>query len=370
MKFITATYTGIAAALVLLLSGATEAVLRGGDNKIPHEEFRGIKDWNLENVVKLQQNHHGRDLQSFVDMTDCVQQTGSPALCSCMINDGNPFQYCAVCGNAFVQSNFALTDTANFGNWFTDESVLTLPQTGTYYGEEGITEYVNFIYSELFPSYTPIGPPVPKFLPNPNFASDQTCILTVVGNRHAALSSQFYDNQCIFTSVGSTFHFVPTDANSGWISVKEANVWFPENFLEFIFETLIPENTVEWLCDLIEDSCPDTWAHNNFGNNNNKCKANYHALPKTETDRFAVTGKSLGCKVLHATFAKTNEAHCAHTSFKKQEDPKGQIKCQKVSGVTPEDVFSQGELAFFAHVAENLFGYDAVKLSDESQVNC
>ena len=65
------------------------------------------------------------------------------------------------------------------------------------------------------------------------------------------------------------------------------------------------------------------------------------------------------CRKLHAVFAATNGAHCAHISFKLMADPKGKFKCQESAQVPVSALFSDDELATYAtFVAEAGFEPD------------
>ena len=112
------------------------------------------------------------------------------------------------------------------------------------------------------------------------------------------------------------------------------------------------------------------WIWNNFDKNGNKCKANYLSLPVAGGQLATIDGKSLGCKLLHGTFVALNPFHCTHTSFRKQEDTEGVLKCQKSKVTTPKDIFTNDMLGSFATVGENVYGYDADLLFDPKPESC
>jgi hypothetical protein len=89
-----------------------------------------------------------------------------------------------------------------------------------------------------------------------------------------------------------------------------------------------------------------------------------------EGDLSAIDGKSLGCKMLHASFVPENDSHCAHVSFKKQKDNNGLVKCQKTKETAPESLFTQDMLDYFANVAVNKYGFDPELLYDPSPDEC
>lgn len=190
------------------------------------------------------------------------------------------------------------------------------------------------------------------------------CIVSTVANRKLTLSPQFYDDDCYQTTIGSTIYYQPTTEEEGYINVLNADVFYPLSVVTRVYTAYRLDDTVEWICDVIKEKCPETWEWNNFDKNDNKCHANYKALPLVEGETSAIDGKSLGCKILHAVFASENPNHCAHTSFVKQEDPNGNIKCQKSGGVLPEEIFTPEMLGFFNYVGMNLFGYDELLFKD------
>ena len=138
MKLFLLSHSALLAAVFLMKSGTAEAVLRG--QNLARNEFLNLADWDVDAIHEIHQ-HHGRQLQDFSSMESCVvglvqmglAQSTAGALCSCVINDGNPFDYCVACGNAFVSSGFSLTKTDEFDKWFSESSEMTLAQTGTYY---------------------------------------------------------------------------------------------------------------------------------------------------------------------------------------------------------------------------------------------
>ena len=83
-------------------------------------------------------------------------------------------------------------------------------------------------------------------------------------------------------------------------------------------------------------------------------KNRVRALPLVDSES-GWTGKSLGCRLLHGAFvARGNDYHCNHISFKKLEDPKGNVKCQG-DGNT-DDYMTVQERAIADYVGAKLFG--------------
>ena len=50
------------------------------------------------------------------------------------------------CIGALVGAQFVLAEGADYSQWFNENSVMNLAQTGSFYGADGIKEYVKFVY--------------------------------------------------------------------------------------------------------------------------------------------------------------------------------------------------------------------------------
>lgn len=112
--------------------GICEGALRTTKTNNEKENFKlnpweALQDWNHDLEPHLD---HGRKLFSTFD--ECFSATNSAALCSCVFLDNNDFEYCQTCGGSLLAANFNLDDVTRFGEWFSDETVLNLAQTGTY----------------------------------------------------------------------------------------------------------------------------------------------------------------------------------------------------------------------------------------------
>ena len=129
-----ATITSGLALGVLFGASAAEATLRGGGpTNFGVSDFQDeftFKGWDSDAVAKIQ--HRNLQAPLPTSYTECIS-TGYPAvICYCVFINLQPFGYCLECASAFGQSGLDLTKTDQFNNWFDEESVFTVAQTGVY----------------------------------------------------------------------------------------------------------------------------------------------------------------------------------------------------------------------------------------------
>ncbi len=132
--------------------------------------------------------------------------------------------------------------------------------------------------------------------------------------------------------------------------VNRVYVDYPSGFIEESFAHLDSNDIRDYVCDVMESHCTDTFKHNNFTSGDD-CKIAYDNLPKNLTDGGYLDGKTKGCRILHSAFAAENSDHCPHLSFAPMEDKKGRTLCQESKRRRPSDVFSQYELDTMAEIA-------------------
>ncbi len=61
-----------------------------------------------------------------------------------------------------------------------------------------------------------------------------------------------------------------------------------------------------------------------------------------------MTGRSQGCRALHASFASINTKHCLHHLFDPKRDVNGKIKCQDSLGINHSDLFDKEDFLAYA----------------------
>jgi len=295
-----------------------------------------------------------------------------------------------LCFYALLGSGLDTGDSSTFDAAFTDDTVQEFTQSGTYYGADGIAEYLSYVQSGeegFVKSYTRIG--MPLFL-DMTGSTLQQCVATTAEKRRFSVNSRFtVDNQemCIDSVTASTMYYTMTGIPEAPIIVKRINSWLPNeivtapNFAE-------TEAAAEYVCDVLVNSCgmgienesekktkkglkgkkrsypPNQSLDPVYSQKPNKkfkkqkqperkdiakCLADFNALPvddSSETLNY-IDGNSRGCRIIHAYFASTNPDHCPHISFEADEDVNGLVKCNKSKLAPLTDIFSEMELGLF-----------------------
>jgi len=237
------------------------------------------------------------------------------------------------CVAKFTEFNFQLYNFPKYGEYFKDDSIFILPAAGTYKGADGIEEYVKFA--------SPFSPYIDSKLPSteqvvPVAADDatKTCIFYRF--------SVDYSKSMAATTLGAySYSFtgmlkLTYSASESYL--RAIHLDLPQPFLQWFFgELLNDRKTHEYVCGVMEASCPDTWISNGLASAG-ECIEKLEALPDLTGGKWA-DGKDRGCRVLHASFAANNPAHCAHISFRPEQDPHCKIKCQVSAGLKPTEFF-------------------------------
>jgi len=292
------------------------------------------------------------------------------------------------CIGALLGAQFKLTEDADYSQWFDENSVMTLAQTGSYFGTDGIQEYVEFVYNPLtfletarvdipFNPFT--GGPGQAVIPNVNtiVRDGQKCEVTVA----IKLCQTFPDPQVDTSSIGKSAdmilgyrlffdvkEFEPPFAQSK-ILVNKAGVYFPDAYLAELFGVgFVTDAMRQNICKIMRDSCAPIWEMNfeEADRTIPNCVQEMAKLDPAQTATFNavnlegyIDGNTSGCRTLHAAFAEKNPFHCPHISFMPVADPAGGIKCQDettANRVSPEDVFGTANLLFFETVGKAFYG--------------
>ena len=150
------------------------------------------------------------------------------------------------------------------------------------------------------------------------------------------------------------------------VSVLDHNLYYSPSYLNSITAGAgNPEKIGYFICQTMQDSCPNTWEYNSFASFSD-CVEKMAALPlATINDRGLSTfdGNSTVCKAVHASLANGDpKGHCAHSSYLPMEDSKGIIKCseQGENNLSTEDLFDEGDFNLFTRVALS-FGMNATE---------
>jgi hypothetical protein len=270
------------------------------------------------------------------------------------------------CVKDFAALEFRLDDYQSYQTYFRQDSLMASAQTDEYVGPEDIEEYVRFaddsspyraqykVLNQLFA--------LKKF-----DASTGTCQFNVLSTVHCDMDPELALDVSYQVATMLNLYF---ELNGNFIS--RINVYYAEPFLQFSFgETLNTEQTRNFVCEVIETNCPETYALNGKMSRE-VCVERLNALPVVTNDSY-VDGNSQGCRFLHAAFAASNEKHCAHLSFLPQEDPKGRIKCQTSHNISVTDLFDADDMALFnSYIVskESFIGSDtSFKVDSSSAIN-
>ena len=247
------------------------------------------------------------------------------------------------CGVAFLRSDFAILNFDKYDDFFRDDSVFELAQTGIYQGAADIEEYIRFI--------DPASSPYVARLDRENKV-----------NERKFLQYNSDTGQCEFLVIERNVVLLdPTNTNylpefHGIVMVKvyfdlkeryftRMSAYYPEDFLRVFFGVALnSENTRRHVCsEVIEGSCSDIVSATD------DCEASLQALPFAEGPLNHIDDDSQGCRALHAAFAGKNpEQHCAHLSFSRLQDPRGRFKCQSSKlrlRRLPSDLFTESDFA-------------------------
>ena len=221
------------------------------------------------------------------------------------------------CGG-FVLLGFDLHDFSRYGEYFRNDSKMTLLQAGSYYGADGIEEYMRFAFASPFLDEDSIDQ---KY--GPKAYDGVTCTFYRAATARLTFKAPAVAGASL--DVGSYSNIVYDIAGN---YVKYVQIGFQKPYLETFFGTMTNTNEMRAsICETMQSYCPATWEKQAV-QSKEACTARIAALPIAEGALAAVDGKSQGCRVLHGVFAATNAFHCPHISYEPEADGKGDVKCQ------------------------------------------
>lgn len=316
---------------------------------------------------------------STVMTTTTTSSTGDPNA----LTDDQKF-----CIGALVGAQFVLAEGADYSQWFDENSVMNLAQTGSFYGADGIKEYVKFVYDPFLFLETgiydiPFNPftdsPGDSTIPNVDtiVRDGQKCEVTVA----TKLCQTFPGPQVDTSSIGQSADLVlgyrlffdveefdPPFTQSK-ILVNKVNVYIPDAYLVELFGAgFVTDAMRQNICEIMRDSCAPIWEMNfeEADRTIPNCVQEMAKLDPVESATFNavnlggyIDGNSSGCRILHSAFAEKNPFHCPHISFMPVADPAGGIICQDettANRVNPEELFGTANLLFFETVGQAFYG--------------
>ena len=264
----------------------------------------------------------------------------------------------------FFDLNFDRFNFDEYSDYFDENSTFTLHAAGTYWGPDGIEEYVRFASdTSIFIDSTRRlqgGLPIFKGV---NSAGE--CVFNVFTQSMYELSPRYSNGETWRVASMLTIVYARTTHK-----VAAIMLYYDPAFIQDIFSASRGRRTAEYLCNIMKNECVGAgvhvWSHNNFAGFED-CISRFEQLDTFDDgDQLAasngaggVDGNSAGCRMLHGTLAALNPAgHCAHLSFVPMADNLGRIKCQQSNRYQVSDFFDPIDFLNFDQFKE------AVKISE------
>lgn len=94
-----------------------------------------------------------------------------------------------------------------------------------------------------------------------------------------------------------------------------------------------------------------------------QCVLDIEQMPTSNETQYSATdftGRTLACRILHASLVETDDKHCPHISTKPMEDKNQKVKCQPNEGL--KHGFSEDDLAYWEEQKKAYFGYDSLNV--------
>ena len=253
----------------------------------------------------------------------------------------------ADCANFFALGFNSLAFD-RYDEFYKADSTMTLGPAGTYYGIDGIKEYVKFAspFSPFLEEFDDIST---KSEPGGFDPITGTCIFFGARDTFFKMSAP-----AVPGLEGVLANYIQIQYKIDGHYISHVEVFFPPAFLDFYFGSALNTNGVrEYVCEVMRDSCPATWGANGYDSTGfARCVDDLESLSMSDPPPY-VDGKSQGCRFLHAVFAAEDEKHCPHISFEPAVDVDGKEKCQAsalspaVSMGSPGSPFTNAERIFF-----------------------
>lgn len=243
------------------------------------------------------------------------------------------------CLLAFLRLDFSIGSFDKYNDYFRNESLVVLAQTGEYIGPEKIEEYVKFAFEDYSPFFGTGG----EHLSSESFVQykDGQCEYI------ALYYSNYTGDTATATNLPSTYgvsNMIKIFLDYRKRYITRMNVFFTDDFLRIFFNSIANSvETRQYVCGVMEGPC-STILNIPPGT----CNTTFVALPTTTGTNSYADGNSQGCRAVHSVFANTNPInHCPHLSFTPMEDPNGNIKCQTSKFIQTSDLFTPKDMEIF-----------------------
>ena len=255
--------------------------------------------------------------------------------------------------SGFPDLKFDIWDFDRYPEFFHSNSTLTLPPAGKYRGIDSIKEYVKFTSPDSpFIDSSTLLPGSAGYLKGVNVQGE--CVYNLIGHRRYVASSAYALTNALHVAsmVTLTYHPATHKINSIFL-------FYEDNFLQYFFDMVHTRKTAEYVCDMLQHTCPDagvdTWKHNELQSKED-CVARYEKLntfddgPKIANSKDlggGFDGNSASCRALHSVLTSISTDHCAHLSFVPMADPNGNVKCQTSKRLHMTDYFDARDFENF-----------------------
>lgn len=262
------------------------------------------------------------------------------------------------CTLSLLLLDFDLAAYDRYGEFFRDDSVMTLAQAGNYYGVQGIKEYVQFYDSATAIQYLTNDPDIvdeKREILGYNEGNGQCEFLTAYKNRYQ-VDPTITEKEATVEYTVMAKVFVKTSGFGGWPNpfrlffgwflgsgdssyVARANIYLTH--VGYMFDDLLNTASARsFVCAVLATSCDGIIPAQS------DCVNRLASLPTTRDGRF--DNDSQGCRFLHATLASANpQLHCAHVALEPTADPNGNIKCSVSDNIQVSSLFSDSDISFF-----------------------
>jgi len=285
---------------------------------------------------------------------DNVEQVWAPGIPTPTVNP-DPIDI-NKCVGALLQSGFDIFKTDDYDKWLSDDSMMSLVTTGLYKGVDAITEYVNLIYNKaVFSEYRESlqVSDIPNFPPFVPILADKgnMCAFTFGAINSIKTNAESGNSVSMDRIVGFRLQFTVLGATE--IHMDRIELYYTRSFLKFLFgEVLSTKFYAESICKISRDSCSSTFEKHCY-QDLESCVHEIMELNGTDSSG-AIDGKSIGCRVLHGSYAAKNKAHCPHISYIPEYDTDCKLKCQHTSNKKDEDFFLPRELEYFKALSQTI----------------
>lgn len=312
---------------------------------------------------------------AYVTVTISAQQPPCPPPIPELADVVNTVEKC-MCFYALIGSGLELGDSSTYDTVFDSDSVQYMPQVGQYGGVDGIKEYLTWVKageSGFIKDYTLVGQPL--FLDIKTGLAANQCIATTSERRRFSFNS-FYTKKnteiCANVAIGQVLYYTMTGKPEAPITIQTLKSYLPNE----LFSTALPfttdtQATAEFICDAIVNTCgydrpkrrlksgktksPKSPKSPKQSNPMKKCLKKLNKLPLVDDGELSYfDGNTIGCRMIHAYYSKTNPEHCPHISFEADKDANGLIKCNKSKQTALTDLFTKKHLKMFKRAGKQL----------------